>query len=685
MVIIAIVNSRKWKKRIITWSESKTQLLVAVVLLLLLPLLGSMQYRLLRKVSEAERERMRSSLEASANRFSFEFDQEVTRIYASFLGAEAVLGVEAVAKRVEGEGDAYDAMVGAAYSRWHESATYPRMIEAVYRAQWRSGSVPDLGRLDPETGMIEDCEWPAEMAGLRELLSQRDALFGQRREGRDGGDGARRLSPVASLAGKPALLLQIVDTPPGPPVPGDRQSEGPRGLVILALDLRYLQQDLLPSLQGHHFVESDRHNYDMAIVAATSESNTISEAKAAPGGEVWYRTATDSGSARGAWEYAQSDLSLRLLRLRPEVLRQQMRRPRSTSDRAPTLTPRGSPNITLAAVRTPRLAPINARGIYSEELQGIWDLHLRHHAGSLDLAVGAVRRTNLFISFAILLVLAASVLLVMISSMRARRLAQEQMNFVAGISHELRTPLAVIDSAGYNLSRGVVRQSEATREYGEMIRTECRRLGEMIEQVLDFATLRSGRQRFEHHPILLTAVMEEALRASSPLLDEGGFEVEVELPQESPSGGEAVLPEVMGDRQAIIRAIRNLLSNAMKYGGPDRWIGLRIQVTRRGKQETVSLTVSDHGRGIAREDLSRIFEPFYRSRDARSAQIQGNGLGLSLVKNIVEAHHGTIHVESQPGRGSSFTISLPAVMPEPVPESAPDSVSIIAESGARSR
>lgn len=192
-----------------------------------------------------------------------------------------------------------------------------------------------------------------------------------------------------------------------------------------------------------------------------------------------------------------------------------------------------------------------------------------------------------------------------------------------------------------------------------MIRTECRRLGEMVEQVLDFATFRSGRQTFDHHPISLTQIIDEAVRASQPLIEEGGFRIEQEIA--------APLPEVMADRQALVRALRNLLSNAMKYGGEDRWIGLRASVAPRGKQEFVTITISDHGRGIPREDLSRIFEPFYRGSDARSAQIQGNGLGLSLVKNIIEAHEGTIHVESQPGRGASFIITLPAASPETEP------------------
>lgn len=618
-----------WIKSKLPWPASKSQFIVAAVLLLLLPLLATMQYRLLGKVSEGERERMKSNLQASANRFSLEFDQEAIRVYSTFLAPPAAPVTEP------------GGLLSAAFSRWHESAAYPKLIKGIYLASWKGDNVPHLSQLNPETGQLGPSEWPAGMAELRKVLEQRESLFGSRREG---GAGGPHLHPIMSLTDRqPALLFQVVDTPPGPPQPNEREraNQGPLGIAIVTLDLTYLQQELLPAMVRHHFVEGDQQSYDMAIV-------TRDEAPK----QVWRWEASDS-AAGAAWDYAKSDLSIRVFNLRPEILRQQMRRSRQPNDQT------GPGPMAAPAAGIPRLMTVGGRLIFSDEMQGLWDLHLRHHAGSLDAAVASARRTNLMISFAILLMLTASFLLMMISSMRARRLAQEQMNFVAGISHELRTPLAVIDSAGYNMIRGYVRRPEAMQEYGQMIRTECRRLGEMVEQVLDFATIRSGRQTFDHHPISLTQIIDEAVRASQPLIEEGGFRIEQEVA--------APLPEVMADRQALVRALRNLLSNAMKYGGEDRWIGLRASVAQRGKQELVTIAISDHGRGIPREDLSRIFEPFYRGSDVRSAQIQGNGLGLSLVKNIIEAHHGTIHVESQPGRGASFIITLPAASPETEP------------------
>jgi signal transduction histidine kinase len=648
--IRALENSYNRRMRLRIWnnrSYPKSQLLVAAALLLLLPLLAMMQYRLLEKVSEGERERMRASLAAAASRFSLDFDLEIIRIYSSFLTAQPVPS-ESKPELTSVSGTKSDgtvALIVSAGNRWREATAYPRLIEAVFLVRLNESGERELTRINLETGMAKPEEWPAEMTGLKGMLPARDTGNVSRR---DNGVGAGSLLPVTSLDdGKPALLFQVAEVTPGPPgLPGiagtagrgnDRERTGQLGIVVATINLQYLQQELLPAMVRHHFVEGDRQHFDMAI------------ATPAGGGEAIWRSDATGSSAPPSWKFAESDLSVQFFNIRSELLRQQLRRWRPSTE--PQMPPPG----------TLRLATVGGRRLFSDEVPPLWDLYLRHYSGSLDVAVTNARRTNLMISLAVLFLLTASFMLMMVSSVRARRLAQEQMNFVAGISHELRTPLAVIDSAGYNLSRGFVKRPEAMQEYGEMIRTECRRLGEMVEQVLDFATFRSGRQVFDHQPLALSDIIDESLRASQPLLEGGGFRIEQQVPETLPGGHE--YPMVLADRQAMIRALRNLLSNAMKYGGDDRWIGLRVNVTRRGRQEMVNLTISDHGRGIAREDLSHIFEPFYRSSDVRTAQIQGNGLGLSLVRNIVEAHHGTIHVESQVGRGSSFTISLPAAGP----------------------
>jgi two-component system phosphate regulon sensor histidine kinase PhoR len=126
----------------------------------------------------------------------------------------------------------------------------------------------------------------------------------------------------------------------------------------------------------------------------------------------------------------------------------------------------------------------------------------------------------------------------------------------------------------------------------------------------------------------------------------------------------ADLPPVTGDGAALRSAVENLIANAIKYGGPDRYVGLKVEHARdRGRSE-VRITVSDHGAGIPAAELPHIFDPFYRGADATARQVHGSGLGLSLVKRIVTAHGGRVSVTTRPGSGTAFTIALPATQPD---------------------
>jgi two-component system OmpR family sensor kinase len=183
----------------------------------------------------------------------------------------------------------------------------------------------------------------------------------------------------------------------------------------------------------------------------------------------------------------------------------------------------------------------------------------------------------------------------------------------------------------------------------------------MVEQILEFAGIQSGQRRFEPKPVDIRAVLNDVLSASTSLIESARVTVETDVPDD--------LPPVLGDDAALRRAFQNLVGNAIKYGGDNRWIGLRARGGGQGRP--VCVTVADRGIGIAAAEQSRIFEPFYRTGDVIAAQIQGAGLGLSLVQRIVEAHGGRIEVTSTPGAGSEFRVYLPPAGPEPVPGADP--------------
>jgi signal transduction histidine kinase len=297
------------------------------------------------------------------------------------------------------------------------------------------------------------------------------------------------------------------------------------------------------------------------------------------------------------------------------------------------------------AAALPRIDPMRVGADY-----GGWRLVVQHRDGSLEAAVSSLWRRNLIISLGVLLVLAATTGMMVISAHRAQRLAKLQMDFVTGVSHELRTPLAVISSAAENIADGVVDNKQQMVRYGNVIKTQCRQLLSLVEQILLFAATREKRYRYDVRLLEVKEILDAALAATSGLVNTTGFVVEKDI--------EPGLPQVKGDLAALSQALQNLITNAVKYGERSQWVGIWA---RSGETESleVEIVVEDRGSGISAAELQHIFEPFYRSASATASQIHGTGLGLPLAKNIAEAMGGTLTATSEPGSGSTFILHLP--------------------------
>jgi signal transduction histidine kinase len=300
-------------------------------------------------------------------------------------------------------------------------------------------------------------------------------------------------------------------------------------------------------------------------------------------------------------------------------------------------------------MRGPNRPPEGDRGA---NRQGLYEFRVSHRDGSLETAVNRNRLRNLGISFGVLLLLGASVVFLLLSAGRAQRLAQQQLEFVASISHELRTPLSVLKSVGENLSDGVVHEKDRTHQYGELIKGEVVRLSEMVDLALDYAAIQSGKRTYDLQPLDLTAVVQEAIREAKKRAPDDQLKVETTI---APG-----LPIISGDGGALRSALENLITNAIKYGGEKRWIGVEAKPVSHEQKHYAEITISDKGIGIPSSDLPHIFEPFSRGQNAVEGQVQGSGLGLSIAKHIVEAHGGTISVRSALDEGSVFTVRLPA-------------------------
>ena len=308
------------------------------------------------------------------------------------------------------------------------------------------GAAAPLFRVNAEKVALEPVPWPPEFERLRARLSAPPPNTGRPLHG------CRSSTRIFRRWLRRACLRE-------PPFRGRRGMNPPRGTPvtwsIVHLDLDFISKELLPSLVRRHFREGGDSEYHIRIV------NTREP------GRIIY----NSDAALPADFFATPDFAAPLLDVRG-------RRPRF-------------PPPVMAESEPAMDAP---------PAPAAWRLLVKHRAGSLDAVVAQARRRNLAISMAILSLMAASLAVLLISTRRARHLAQAQMEFVAGVSHELRTPLSVICSAADNLADGVVSSEAQARRYGSVIRGEGRRLSRMVEQILGFAGIQSGRTRYELQP-----------------------------------------------------------------------------------------------------------------------------------------------------------------------------------------
>ena len=256
-------------------------------------------------------------------------------------------------------------------------------------------------------------------------------------------------------------------------------------------------------------------------------------------------------------------------------------------------------------------------------------------------------RPQLVLMTILALVMAAGVLFVAGAAAREVRLAELKSNFVASVSHDLKTPLALIQLFAETLELGRVRTPERAAEYYRIINDEAKKLTRLIENILDFSRMEAGLRPYRTAPADLGAVTLDVVRRMQSQIEQGRFAVTTTV--------EPGLPAVDVDTGAVQQAIENVLANAMKYSRERRDID--VAVSRHGS--SLQVAVTDHGIGIDKRSLRRIFRKFYRVDSGLGGGPQGTGLGLAIVEHTMRGHGGAVTVQSEPGRGSTFTLSFP--------------------------
>jgi signal transduction histidine kinase len=247
---------------------------------------------------------------------------------------------------------------------------------------------------------------------------------------------------------------------------------------------------------------------------------------------------------------------------------------------------------------------------------------------------------------ALSLVLAGGIALTYRNVTKEMALARLKSDFVSNVSHELRTPLSLIRLYAETLEMGRLTSPEKYQEYYRIIRKESERLTALINNILDFSRIEAGRKEYDFRETDMRELVHATLDSYRYQIEQNGFQFEEKIDE---------VPPLRVDREAMARSLLNLVNNALKYSQDRKFIGVNLY----RDNGSVKLEVVDQGIGIPHQEQQKIFEKFYRVGDPLVHNTKGSGLGLSLVRHIVQAHGGDVSVDSAPGQGSKFTIALP--------------------------
>jgi two-component system, OmpR family, sensor histidine kinase SenX3 len=580
--------------------------LIVFVLAVIISVLGILQYRSTQRVSDATARDMEESLQSTLFDFRHALERELAglclELQAGQKGSLAMSSRE-VARRLK---------------LWRQNALHPELVPETFL--WEADASADPISVSP-TGLVRRVPWPSALTSLPLELANITPDEIPSSAGSQGqeekADGKSVHFGLSSRFGW--LLDQQNLVLLHPTVASDPSGESRAVWLIVPLSHEFVTGHLLPELIRHEF-GGHIETYQVAVIIGGSEPSIL------------YSSQPGFGSS----PKSPVDASLNLFGP-PTLLTGS-----GFSHGHGVVFPAGTESAG-------DLPPLFIDPLIPAPPGPMLTVLAKHRQGSVEAAVASLRDRNMAVSFGVLAILAVTLTLVAITSHRARALAQMQMDFVAGVSHELRTPLTAILLAARNLEDGVVGENGLVR-YGAAIKNHAAQLSGLVEEILLFAETHSGGHVYKIEPLDVALGIQNTLDSLAPIVDASGFTVEENVASD--------LPLVQGDAAAFSQCLQNLITNSLKYGGAQQWVGIRACVAENSGRKEIRVSVEDHGIGIQSGELKQIFEPFYRSPEVVDSQILGNGLGLPLTKTMVEAMGGKLTVISERGKGSTFTLHL---------------------------
>lgn len=618
---------------------------VALALLALVPILAWMQYRWLDRLVRREAEHRRTHLTTSALQFAWTFNERLLGVQTHFAvqpDSSLVALEDTLQKRIES---------------WRSNRDARLIKDVVLVRSAAADGVPMLLRYDAQTERFLDDTVLDTVQNGGKSSTQDD----MRSSLRDSIEFLSLMLPPTTriLSGMGGLMIPVI--PSQPPQrrflpldkPGRRENISNGQLpghlrerllggqfgnvaqfrrlpdcVVLIFDERFLRESLLGGLvQDYCYSDEKEQLYTCSILERDAKM-------------PFFQTSTTQKTTA-------ADIVLPIGNLPARPLRFPNGAP------PPSVVTRLA-GMSLNIDSLQHLLHNNNRRTAGAQASPQFELHLRYANGSLENDIRRAQWGNIAVSVGLVLLFGIGLGMIVVVSLRAGRLARQQMQFVAGVSHEFRTPLAALRSASENLAHGIVKTPEQAQRYGSVMRQEINRLWEMVEQTLMFAGVQTRAESNETQQLVVSDLIEQAVKVSRMLVSNDDCTIHLDI--------EPNLPCIEGNYSALVSAIANLLSNAVKYSSDEplrRKIDVRVRLLATKKHREIALSVQDYGIGISEKERKHIFEPFYRARDVRESDIRGNGLGLALVQTIVERHKGRITLDSTPGEGSTFTLHLP--------------------------